>query len=84
MNFDEIKQILDMMREHELSEFELERDNFKLRLRKHSAGQWSASPVMPPGHVAAPVAPAAAPGAPPARTRRRFLQAQTRRSTWRS
>ena len=47
MNFDEIKQILEMMREHELSEFELERDNFKLRLRKHSAGQWVASPPMP-------------------------------------
>jgi acetyl-CoA carboxylase biotin carboxyl carrier protein len=64
MNFDEIKQILDMMREHELSEFELERDNFKLRLRKHSAGQWSATPAMPHGHAAALVAPAAAPGAP--------------------
>ena len=48
MNFDEIKQILEMMREHELSEFELERDNFKLRLRKHAAGQWSAAPVPPP------------------------------------
>ena len=64
MNFDEIKQILDMMREHELSEFELERDNFKLRLRKHSAGQWSATPAMTHGHTAALVTPAAAPGAP--------------------
>jgi acetyl-CoA carboxylase biotin carboxyl carrier protein len=63
MNFDEITQILEMMREHELSEFELERDNFKLRLRKHPAGQWNAAPAMPPGHAAAPVAPAAAPGA---------------------
>jgi len=66
MNFDEIKQILDMMREHELSEFELERDNFKLRLRKHSAGQWSATPAMTHGHTAALVAPTAAPGVPAA------------------
>jgi acetyl-CoA carboxylase biotin carboxyl carrier protein len=45
MDFDEIKQILDMMREHELVEFELERDNVKLRLRKNQAGQWTAAPV---------------------------------------
>ena len=40
MNLDEIKQILEMMREHELAEFELERDDFKLRLRKNAAGQF--------------------------------------------
>ena len=50
MTFDEIRQILDMVREHELSEFELERDNFKLRIRKNSTGQWTAT--MPPvSHV---------------------------------
>jgi len=37
MNFDEIKQILDLVREHELTEFELERDNFKIRVQKGSA-----------------------------------------------
>jgi len=70
MNFDEIKQLLDMVREHELSEFELERDDFKIRVRKNTSGQWSAT--MPPvSHVNyAPVmappmaAPAAAPAAP--------------------
>jgi acetyl-CoA carboxylase biotin carboxyl carrier protein len=63
MNLDEIKQILEMMREHELTEFELERDDFKLRLRKSTAGQWSASLpqmsfVAPPptmGSIPAPV-----------------------------
>ncbi len=50
MNFDEIKQILDMVREHELTEFELERNDFKLRIRKNAGGQWSAT--MPPvSHV---------------------------------
>jgi acetyl-CoA carboxylase biotin carboxyl carrier protein len=50
MDFDEIKQILDMMREHDLAEFELERDNVKLRLRKSGAGHWSAAPA--PAHAA--------------------------------
>jgi len=75
MDFDEIKQILDMVREHELSEFELERDNFKLRIRKNATGQWTATlppvshvnypPVMAPP-VAAPPASAAAPALTPA------------------
>lgn len=43
MDFDEITRILEMMREHELSEFELERDNFKLRIRKHGGGHWVAA-----------------------------------------
>ena len=61
MNFDEIKQILDMMREHELSEFELERDDFKLRLRKNTAGTWNATSTVPNGQFAPPVAPVSAP-----------------------
>ena len=63
MNLDEIKQILEMMREHELAEFELERDDFKLRLRKNAGGQWTAQmPQMNFVTAAAPVqaAPAAA------------------------
>ena len=74
MNFDEIKQILDMMREHELAEFELERDNVKLRLKKHSSGHWvSTVPHQAPGHpggaipaLQAPTAPAGTPVLTPA------------------
>ena len=58
MDLDEIKQILEMMREHELAEFELERDNFKLRLRKNSAGQWTAAPTVNYVQAAPPAAPA--------------------------
>src|SRR5688572_13518128 len=36
MDLDEIKQILDLMREHDLAEFELERDSGKVKLRKQS------------------------------------------------
>jgi acetyl-CoA carboxylase biotin carboxyl carrier protein len=63
MDLDEIKQVLEMMREHDLAEFELERDGVKLRLRKN-IGQWNGSvPPLPQvtygPPVAAPVPPAA-------------------------
>jgi acetyl-CoA carboxylase biotin carboxyl carrier protein len=64
MTFDEIRQILEMMREHDIAEFELERDNIKLRLRKQSAGHWSATPAAPQGHYMPPMP--AAPPPPPA------------------
>jgi acetyl-CoA carboxylase biotin carboxyl carrier protein len=63
MDFDEIKQILDMMREHELVEFELERDDTKLRLRKKSGGEWVGTPA---GAYAAPPPPPAPPPPAPA------------------
>jgi len=56
MDLDEIKQILEMMREHELAEFELERENTKLRLRKNM-GQWAPPmPAMPAAAYAPPQA----------------------------
>jgi acetyl-CoA carboxylase biotin carboxyl carrier protein len=72
MDFDEIKQILDIMREHELSEFELERDNFKLRIRKQGSGHGMVGTPAPQATMpAAAVAPpplatgqSAMPGAP--------------------
>ena len=69
MDFDEITKILDMMREHELAEFELERDNVKLRLKKHSSGHWvSTAPHQSAGHPGAALPatppPAAAAGTP--------------------
>jgi acetyl-CoA carboxylase biotin carboxyl carrier protein len=60
MDFDEITKILQVMREHELSEFELERDNFKLRIRKQ-AGHWAAAPMSAPAPSAAPTLPSADP-----------------------
>ena len=70
MDFDEIKQILDMMREHDIAEFELERDNVKLRLRKNAAGHWNVAPASShaafvPPLPAMPQAPAAAVDASP-------------------
>jgi acetyl-CoA carboxylase biotin carboxyl carrier protein len=62
MDLDEIRLILELMREHDLAEFELERDNIKLRLRKSGSGGWTASapPLPQASFVPAVVAPAAA------------------------
>lgn len=48
MTLDEIKQILDLVREHELSEFELEQEGVKLRVRKkgHDAPAVVVSPAQ--------------------------------------
>ncbi len=66
MDFDEINRILDMVRAHELSEFELEREGFKIRIKKGSLAHLSEPLVAP---LASPMAthvvsPAAAPAPP--------------------
>jgi acetyl-CoA carboxylase biotin carboxyl carrier protein len=62
MTVHEIKEILELMREHELVEFELQREGETIRLRKHSPAQW-AGPIAagPPAAYHPPAAPAAAP-----------------------
>src|SRR5215510_7586146 len=57
MNLDDIKQILDLVREHDLAELEIERDGLKVRVRK--SGQQIA--IMPP---TVPVIAAQAPAMP--------------------
>jgi acetyl-CoA carboxylase biotin carboxyl carrier protein len=60
MDLEEIKKILDMMREHELSEFELEREGVTLRLKKQSSPAWSGPmPAVP--HVTFAPPPAGGP-----------------------
>src|SRR5262245_2132164 len=51
MDFDELKRILEIVREYDLSEFELERENFKLRIRKNVGGMWTATTLPPVPHV---------------------------------
>ncbi len=63
MAFDEIEKILALMREHDLAEFELEREGLKLRMRK--AQSHAVMPAMIP-MVAAPAAHAPQPAAAPA------------------
>src|SRR6476646_10447778 len=49
MDLKQIKQILDLVREHELSEFEIEHDGLRLKIRKDGSG----------AHVVTHAAPAA-------------------------
>jgi len=66
MDFEEINQILAMMREHELSEFELERQGLKIRIKKEAGHMLVAPPQVV---MTAPVAAAPTPtGASPAPT----------------
>jgi acetyl-CoA carboxylase biotin carboxyl carrier protein len=73
VNLDDVREILALMRENGLSEFEIEREGLKLRLRKDaSTGGMAAAPAivvagMPAAPLAAvPAAPAAAETAAPA------------------
>ena len=72
MTLDEIKQLIEFIKSHELSEFELEHDGVKIRIKSGSSHhvvtvpQMAApAPVMAPiaAPVAAPAVPAAAPAA---------------------
>jgi len=70
MDLEQIKQILDLVREHELSEFEIEHDGLRLKVRKDANGSHVVSlpapapPLVLPPSGAAPTAAAAAPAAP--------------------
>src|SRR5688572_4362252 len=67
MDLDEIKHVLEMMREHDLAEFELERDGVKLRLRKNMSNQWNgAGQPLPQVTFVPPLAPVANDGGAPA------------------
>ena len=69
MDFDEIERILELMRAHDLIEFELEGDGLKVRVRKGSGAapqanhQLPAGPPMPLADV--PAAPRQAPAVAP-------------------
>jgi acetyl-CoA carboxylase biotin carboxyl carrier protein len=66
MDLAQLKQILDLVREHDLSEFEMEQDGLRLKIRKDAAGALVAttSTPLPAVVVAAPPIAAAAPAAP--------------------
>ena len=73
MNLDDVREILALMRDNGLSEFEIERDGLKLRLRKDSAGTVVTTPLVAAAYTQSAIAPqpvlpvaAAAGAAPPA------------------
>jgi acetyl-CoA carboxylase biotin carboxyl carrier protein len=62
MDFSDIERILALVRDHDLAEFELERDGLKVRVRKAGAPTFHATPLQ---LTSAPVAPQALPPAAP-------------------
>jgi acetyl-CoA carboxylase biotin carboxyl carrier protein len=71
MDLEQIKQILDLVREHELSEFEIEHEGLRLKVRKDANGSHMislpapAAPLVLPASGSAPPPAAAAAPAPP-------------------
>jgi acetyl-CoA carboxylase biotin carboxyl carrier protein len=56
MDLDQIKQLLQLVREHELAEFEIEQEGLRLRIRKEPGGLAAPQPPAPPGPAVSPVA----------------------------
>ena len=65
MDLTQLKQILDLVREHDLSEFEVEQDGMRLRIRKNPVLAAPAQVTPPHGDALLP-APAVTPGPAPA------------------
>jgi acetyl-CoA carboxylase biotin carboxyl carrier protein len=66
MDFSDIERILDLVRQHDLAEFELEKEGLKLRVRKAGAlPAFAANPLHTMPVVVPGVPPAAAPLPPP-------------------
>src|SRR4051812_16710199 len=70
MDVEQLRQILDLVRQHDLSEFELEHDGLRLRIRKHPAGSVAGMPGEVSAHAASvparPLAPIEAAAVSPA------------------
>src|SRR3954470_5755113 len=69
MDLDQIRKILDLVREHELSEFEIEHEGLRLKIRKDANGVpvvAHASPLLPAPAALPVTAPAAVAGPAPA------------------
>ena len=64
MKFEDIERILELVKQHDLSEFELERDGLKLRIRKAGAGFPPLAAPVQVAHLPAPLPIAQSPAAP--------------------
>ena len=66
MNLDDIREVLALVREHDLAELEIERDGLKIRVRKAGHPIAIMPSAVPMPAVAAPAVPVAVPAAAPA------------------
>src|SRR5829696_6967974 len=77
MDFSDIERILALVRDHDLAEFELERDGLKVRVRKAGAPTFHAAPVQAAPHAAAIAALPPAPAGGAAATAPQALKEDT-------
>jgi acetyl-CoA carboxylase biotin carboxyl carrier protein len=66
LEFDDIERILELVKQHELAEFELERDGLKLRIRKTGPSAPPPPPQAPLPAITSHPAPPPNPALPPA------------------
>ena len=59
VNIDELRELIDLVREHEFTEFELSRDDFRVRFRRGPEAAEAGAPIPAPASAPAPL-PAAA------------------------
>ena len=64
MDIEQLRQILDLVKQHDLSEFEVEHEGLRLKIRKGVAG--ALVPVLQSAPAALPAVPVTAPSVPPA------------------
>ncbi len=60
MDLDQLNQILKLVREHDLSEFEIEHEGLRLKVRTHGVGQVVGGPAVAPVPAAVPSPPGVA------------------------
>jgi acetyl-CoA carboxylase biotin carboxyl carrier protein len=65
INVEQLKQILDLVREHDLSELEIEQEGLRVKVRKGAGGALVVHPAGPAAQVAAPAAHATGQTPPP-------------------
>src|SRR6185295_20233267 len=67
VNMEELRELIELLRDNGLAELELENEGFRVRLRRDSAASETASHAAapPPAPAPAPAAPAPAPPAAP-------------------
>ena len=58
MNIKEIKEMINVMKEHDISEFEMEKDGFKIKLKKGGSVAVSPEAIMMPPQTVQQVVPA--------------------------
>jgi acetyl-CoA carboxylase biotin carboxyl carrier protein len=55
VNLDELRELIDLVRQNDFTEFELSRDDFRVRFRRGAEGLEAGSPITAPANAPAPL-----------------------------